>query len=696
MSIGQAMDRVDGPLKVTGRATYAYEHAHSRQLYGFIVGATIGTGRISRMDTAAAAAAPGVQLVMTHQNAPAQGIPDPSARMEYWRAKPVLSGPNIHHYGEPVALVVARTFEEARAAAQLIRVEYARGRGHYDLAAAADTAHTPAAVLGGHPAHTAKGDFAAAFVSAAVTVDATYRTPYEFSMPMEPHACLAVPHGAELTVYVSTQVVDAARASIAATLQLDPARLQVVAPYVGGGFGSKLNLHAEAILAVAAALELHQPVKVALTRQQMFHLSGLRPASEQRLRLAADADGRLIAIAHQVIAHTSTKREYADPTAVATGSLYAAPHRLTTHRLVRLDLPPGEEVRAPGEATGLLALESAVDELAHALGLDPVELRLRNEPGADPERGVPFSDRRLVACLREGARRFAWERRSQQPAAQREGQWLIGYGMSAAIRGHLQGASTVRVRWAEDGTAVVQTDMTDIGTGTYTILTQVAAEALGLTPDRVRVELGRSDFPTSMGSAGSWGAGSVATATYRACRALLEEDDPEATATTPYQAQDPNYAGYSLHTYGAHFVEVGVDMDTAEVRVRRMLGVFDVGRVLNPRTARSQLIGAMTWGVGAALLEDGVVDQRTGGFATRDLASYLVPVHADVPAIEAVILDGYDDKANLLGAKGLGELGICGAGAAVANAVFNATGARVRDFPITLEKLLPALPAMEA
>jgi xanthine dehydrogenase YagR molybdenum-binding subunit len=439
--------------------------------------------------------------------------------------------------------------------------------------------------------------------------------------------------------------------------------------------------------------------------------------------------------------HTNRHSEYIEPTAATTRSLYAAPHRSTRTWLTPLDMPRGEDVRAPGEAPALLVVESAMDELADELGMDPVELRIRNEPTADPERDVPYSDRHLVDCLREGARRFGWERRPATPASVREGPWLVGYGMAAGIRGHFQAATTAQVRLAADGTAVVRTDMTDIGTGTYTILTQVAADGLGLPLDQVRVELGRSEYPVSPGSGGSWGAGNSSTAVHRACQALREKlvttarndarsalhgldpagakfsdgsvsidgasealseivarnhpDGVAAEGETLAMTDDPNYRDYALHTYGAHFAEVGVDADTAEVRLRRMLGVFSVGRVLNAKTARSQLIGGMIWGAGAALEEEAVVDPRSGAFVTRDLAQYLVPVHADVPDVDAVVLDGYDDKANVLGAKGLGELGICGAGAAVANAVFNATGVRVRDFPITLEKVLPGLPPLE-
>ncbi len=679
-TIGQPINRVDGPLKVAGRATYAYEHWEEGQpLYGFIAGATIGKGRITRIDTTRAERSPGVRLVMTHRNAPEQGTPDASIPSPHSRAKPVLSRPEISHYGEPVALVVAATLEQARTAAGLVEVDYAVEPGRFDFAAHQGEAYAPKVVNAQLPADTAVGDFDAGFGGAAVRVDQTYTTPYHFSQPMEPNACLAVARGEELTVYVGAQMLGEARTSIASTLRIDPQKVHLVAPYVGGGFGSKLGVHAETILAALAARQLGEPVKLALTRQQIFHLVGVRPTSSQRLRLGAGRDGRLVALAHEVNMHTNPHDEYAEQTAATTRSLYAAPNRLTRHRLTPLDILHGEDVRAPGEAPALLAVESAMDELAHALGMDPIELRIRNEPERHPESGVPFSDRRLVECMREGARRFGWERRPAKPASLRDGRWLVGYGMAAAIRGQFQLSTKARVRMGPDGIAVVQTDMTDIGTGTYTILTQVAADGLGLPLERVRVELGRSDFPPGAGSGGSWGAANSSVAVHRACEALREK-----------------LRDYSINSYGAHFAEVGVDADTGETRLRRVLGVFAPGRVLNAKTARSQLIGGMTFSLSYALFEEAVVDTRSGAFVNRDLAEYLVPVNADMSGVDAVLLDGFDDKANVLGVKGLAELGTCGAGAAVANAVFNATGVRVREFPITMDKVLPGLPLAEA
>ncbi|MFF3754768.1 molybdopterin cofactor-binding domain-containing protein [Streptomyces sp. NPDC002018] len=739
---GQPLDRVDGPAKVTGRATYVYEQWEAGlPLYGFIVGAAVGKGRITRIDTACAERLPGVRMVMTHHNAPPQGTRDETTFLEFPRAFPVLVGPEIHFHGEPVAFVVATTFEQARAAAGLIEVAYAVEPGNYDLAARLEYAHLPKKMKIGLAPDTAVGDVDAEFDAADVTVDQHYTTSFVSSQPLEPHACLAVPRGEDLYVHTSTQIVASARTSIASTLRMDEERIHVASPYVGGGFGSKLRVHSETILAAIAARALNEPVKVALTRQQTFPLVGVRPASHQHVRLGSGRDGRLLAIAHDVTMHTNPDVEYSEQTAVTTRSLYAAPGRATRHRLTALDLPRGEDVRAPGHAPGLLAVEGAMDELAHALSMDPVELRIRNEPERDPERGVPFSDRRLVECLREGARRFGWKGRPVTPGSLREGRWLVGYGVASAIRPHPQAETRARVRLAADGTAVVRSDMTDLGTGTYTIMTQVAADGLGLSPDRVRVELGRSGFPVTAGSGASWGAGNSSTAVHRACAALREKLlaaacgdarsplyglDPatavlsdgrvrigavseavgeivrrvrpeglEAEGGSTAMAKDPNYADYSINTYGAHFAEVGVDADTAEIRLRRMLGVFSVGRVLNAKTARSQLVGGMIWGLGMALEEAVVVDTRSGAFVNRDLAQYRVPVHADVPEVHAVILEGFDGRANPLGAKGVGELGICGSGAAVANAVFNATGVRVRDFPVALEDLLPGLPPLE-
>ena len=703
--IGQPVNRIDGPLKTSGRATYAAEYWNAGEpLYGFIVGATIGKGRIDSIETARAEQAPGVRLVMTHRNAPAQGKADPAILSAYSRAYPTLDGPVIHHYGEPVAFVVASTYEQARAAATLVDINYVEEPGRYDFLARLDDAYAPKAVNAGLATDSAVGDFDGAFRNAAITVDQTYTTPFQCAQPLEPHACMAVPSGEDLTFYVSSQIVAEARDAIAATLQMDARRIHIVSAFVGGGFGSKLGIHAETILAGIAARELKRPVKVVMTRQQIFQLLGVRSITRQRVRLGATRDGRLVALGHDVTMHTSPLAEYAEQTATSARPMYAAPNRLTRHRLVELDLPRGEDVRAPGEAPGLLAIESAIDELAAALNMDPVEFRIVNEPAVHPETGQPFSDRRLVECMREGARRFGWTQRSTQPGSRRDGRWLVGYGMAAAVRMQFQLPSKATVRMESDGRVLVRSDITDIGTGTYTIVAQVAAETLGVPLEHVRVEIGHSDYPPGAGSGGSFGATNTCTAVYNACIALqaklrggdIPREGLEAEGEIAAMWDDPNYRDYSIYAYGAHFAEVGVDADTAEVRLRRMLGVFSAGRIFNAKTARSQLIGGMIFGVSSALHEEALVEPRTGAFLNRDLAGYLLPVHADIPEIDAVLLESFDAKANVLGAKGVGELGHCGANAAVANAVFNATGVRVRDFPITIEKLLPGLPLLDA
>ena len=716
--IGQAINRIDGPLKVTGGAVYSYERQDTgTALHGFIVGATIAKGRITGMDTARAERALGVALVLTHRNVAAQAVRDGSLPDSFARPWPVLVSDRIAFFGQPVAFVVAGTFEQARAAAALVDVTYAAEQGAYDLATYKDRAYAPKTANVGLPTDSVVGDLDRAMAEAPVTLDQTYTTPHHFSQPMEPQACLARWAGDDLHVCVSTQIVAAARMSLAQTLQIPPERVHVDAMFVGGGFGSKLRVHKETMLAALAARELRRPVKAAHTRRQVFNLTGHRPEMIHRIRLAATRDGRLTGVGHDVNMHGTKRALFVEQTATVMRSLYAAPHRLTRHRVTDLDLSIGEAVRGPGEVPGLLAIESAMDDLAHRLGIDPVELRIRNEPDQDPERNVPLPGRRMVECMRKGAARFGWDAQPRQPGGRREGEVLIGYGMAAAIRMHFQGATTATVRMGPDGRVVVRSDMTDIGTGTYTILAQVAAAALGVPVGRVGVELARSDLPVSPGSGGSWGASNTSNAVHRACEALRAKvagaanvpgerldlaaevarrfpDGVEGEGSLVGMADDPNYQNYSQNTYGASFAEVGVDAATGEVRLRRMLGVFAAGRIVNPKTARSQLIGGMIWGVGSALHEAAHVDPRHGRFVNADLAEYVVPVHADIPAIEAVLLDDFDDKANPLGMKGVGELGICGTGAAVANAVFNATGVRVRDFPITLDKLLPGLPAV--
>lgn len=729
--IGRPMARVDGALKVTGQAPYAYEYPAQGVVYGVMATATIARGRVASIDTGPAFAVPGVLHVMTSRNAPSQHRFGPGdatgllAGNRFLFARPVLADDQVRYHGEPVALVLAETFEAARDGAARLDVRYAIEPARCALEPELARAYRPDAINAGMETDTTIGDFEADFARAAVTVDARYRTPYQKHNAMEPHAALAEWREGGLVVHTSTQSVANTRKALAKTLGIDVARVRLHSPYVGGGFGAKLGMQPEVVFAALAAGLLRRPVKVAQTRQQMFATVGHRPEMIQRVRLAADATGRLSGIAHEAWMQTSPHEEFAEQAAAFTRSLYAAPNRITRHRLVPLDLPPGDTMRAPGEAPGMMALEAAMDELASTLGMDPIALRIRNEPAVDPERRVPFSSRPLVRCMNEGARRFGWDQRPTRPASRREGDRLIGYGMAAAIRPNYMRNGAASVAMDAAGRVTARLDMTDIGTGTYTILTQIAADALGVPPASVEVRLGDSAFPENWGSGGSFGATSSGVALHGACVALRAKlaaaagrpelrivdgqvraggaAEPIATfmarvapaglsAEYAHTGSGKSYTEYSQHSFGAHFAEVAVDALTGEVRLRRMLGVFDAGRVFNPRLARSQLIGGMIWGVGAALLEEGVVDPRFGHFVNAGLGEYHVAVAADVPEVDAVILETPDDKANVFGAKGVGELGTCGSAAAVANAVFNACGIRVRDYPITVEKVLAGLP----
>jgi xanthine dehydrogenase YagR molybdenum-binding subunit len=712
--VGKPLDRVDGRLKVTGGARYAYE-MQQNTLYGFVVEASIGKGTIKSIDTRAAEKAPGVVLVLTHRNAPEQGTGN------HREAHPVLTGPEVTRYGEPVAFVVAESFEQARAAAYLVDVKYDRSGGKYTLRNNLTQARAPQQ-KDAPAADSSVGDFAGAFAGAPVQIDVTYTTPLQSHAMMEPHATLAMWEGDKLILHTANQMLNQSQQAVATTLKIPVDNVRLISPFIGGGFGGKLWVNADAILAAIASRQLKRPVKTALTRQQIFHVTTHRSDTIQHLRLATDHDGKILAIGHDVFSGNLPSEQTYEGAALQTRTLYAGANRLTRHRLAALDVPIASSMRAPGEAVGLMALECAMDELAEKLNLDPIELRRRNEPSEDPEKHIPYSSRHLIACMQEGARRFGWDRRNAKPGQVRDGRWLVGIGMAAATRGNPLRLSKANVRLNPDGTATVKMAMTDIGTGTYTILAQIAAEMLGLPTERIRVELGDTSFPEAAGSGGSFGAGSSGSALFEACNSLREKlarmagMDPETVrfadgsiASGEHSVQLADLVGggveadgeirpgrtakeFSQQSYGAHFAEVGVDHDTGEVRLRRMLGVFTAGRVLNAKTARSQAIGGMVFGLGAALHEEMTLDPRFGFYVNHDLAEYHVPVHADIPAIEAVFLAELDDKSNPLKSKGIGELGICGAGASIANAVYNACGARIRSYPITLDKILAKLP----
>ena len=714
--IGRATDRIDGPLKTTGTAPYAYEQhaAAPNAAYGHVLGAGIAKGRIVSMDIAAAQRAPGVLAVVTADNAGKLG----KGKMNTAR---LLGGPEIQHYHQAIALVVAETFEQARAATKLIEVKYAEQKGRYDLAAAKSSATKPKE----DKPDSKLGDFAGAFAAAPVRVDTVYTTPDQSHAMMEPHASIAAWKGDQLTIWTSNQMIDWGKGDVALNLGIPKDKVRIVSPYIGGGFGGKLFVRAEAVLAALGARAAQRPVKVALARPQMMNNTTHRPATIQRLRIGATRAGKITAIGHESWSGdlAGGKPETA---VMQTRLLYAGANRMTAMRLAVLDLPEGNAMRAPGEAPGLMALEIAMDELAEKLKMDPIAFRILNDTKVDPEKpSRPFSQRRLIDCMRTGAVEFGWKDRSATPGTKRDGRWLVGMGMAAAFRNNMVMKSAARVRLGKDGVVTVETDMTDIGTGSYTIIAQTAAEMLGVELDKIVVKLGDSDYPVSAGSGGQWGGNSSTAGVYAACVKLRQaiaaklEMDPndvrfadgqvssgdrdvplaQAAKGGEIVAEDHMEYGdldkkFQQSTFGAHFVEVGVDSYTGEVRVRRMLAVCAAGRILNPKSARSQVIGAMTMGVGAALMEELVIDQRAGFFVNHDLAGYEVPVHADIPHQEVIFLEETDPMSSPMKAKGVGELGICGVAAALANAIYNATGARVREYPITLDKLLEKLPAV--
>lgn len=711
--VGRAHDRIDGPLKTTGTAPYAYEwHDEApNAAYGYVVGSAIAKGRITSMNVQAAKKAPGVLTVITAENAGKLGKGEKNAAT-------LLGGPKIEHYHQAIAVVVAETFEQARAAAELVQVEYQRERGAYDLAEEKPAVTTP-------PEDTPDkkvGEFDSAFASAEVKFDATYTTPDQSHMAMEPHASMAAWEGDKLTLWTSNQMINWCQTDLAKTLNIPEENVHVRSPYIGGGFGGKLFLRSDALLAALGARAIKRPVKVMLTRPLIPNNTTHRPATIQRVRIGADKEGKITAIAHE----SWNGNVPGGPTETATNQtefLYAGANRLTGLRLAKLDLPEGNAMRAPGEAPGMMVLEIAIDEMAEKLGMDPVAFRILNDTQvdpADPQR--KFSQRQLVECLRQGAEHFGWSQRNPKPGQVREGRWLVGMGMAAGFRNNLVMKSGARVHLDPQSGITVETDMTDIGTGSYTIIAQTAAEMMGVPLDKVVVKLGDSAFPVSAGSGGQWGANSSTAGVYAACVKLREavanklgfnpdtaefaegqirEGDRSVALTDAgaLSAEDSIEFGdldkkYQQSTFAGHFIEVGVDRATGEVRVRRMLAVCAAGRILNPKTARSQVIGAMTMGLGAALMEELAIDTRLGYFVNHDMAAYEVPVHADVPRQEVIFLDETDPISSPMKAKGVGELGICGVSAAIANAIYNATGVRVRDYPITLDKLLKGLPEL--
>jgi xanthine dehydrogenase YagR molybdenum-binding subunit len=695
---GAPLNRLDGVQKVTGAATYAYEYPVEGVTYVFPVQSTIARGRISSIDASAARALPGVIAVLSHENAPRIAPLDDQDLA-------VFQSDAVAYRGQFVAAVVAETLEIARQAAELVVVRYEEQPHDVELRADRTDLYKPEYVpqkaAPFYAADSAQGDVEAALAAAPVSLDHTYTTPTEHHNPLEPHTTLAIwsddGNGESVTVYDTCQGVDIRLNDIATAFGLSPERVRVIAPYVGGGFGSRGFTHPYAILAVMAARVAGRPAKLAQTRQQMFGPVGYRSPTIQRVRLGAGGDGQLTAIAHEVVAQTNALYEMTEPAAVATRTMYAAPNRRTTHRLARLDLPANSWMRAPGESPGMFALESAMDELAVACGLDPIELRVRNEPAVDPETGRPFSSRGLVACLREGAQRFGWAKRDLQPRTHRAGRWLVGTGVAASTYPAVQLPASAHVAVDAAGRYRVRIAAEDVGQGAWTVLTQIAADALEVPVEQVQLDIGDSALPQAFPAWGSTGTASWGWAIVDGAQKLRTRLRDEFGGVVPAAGLEadgafngnPEAQQFSMHAFGAQFAEVRVNEDTGEVRVPRLLGVFAAGHIVNPKTARSQFLGGMTWGLSMALHEESVLDPRFGDYVNHDFAEYHIATNADVGEIDVSWIEEDDPHVNPMGVKGIGELGIVGTAAAIANAVYHAIGIRVRDLPITLDKLLP-------
>ena len=732
--IGQPIDRVDGRLKVTGAARYAAEFSLPHLCHAVMVQSTVSSGRIASLDVRDAERSPGVLLVMTHQNAPqlpqkGRAAVNPPAG----RVMSLLQDDVVSYNGQPIAVVVADTFERATAATSRIRATYAEQNAVLDFAVAKRNPHSPTS-KGPTPHEVNWGDFAAGLSAAEVRVDAVYTTPMEHHNPMEPHATIASWDGDQLLLYDATQYVSGVRATVAKTLGIPHDKVRVADPFVGGGFGCKGSTWSHVVLAAMASRKLERPVKLVLARPQMFGPVGGRPQTEQHVVIGAKRDGTLTAIRHDVISHTSTLEDFTEPSSAPTRMMYACANGATSHRLASLHVGVPTFQRAPGLATGTFALEVAMDELAYELGIDPLELRVRNYAMKEPHSGKEFSSKYLRECYRDAAERFGWSKRNPAPRSMRNGRYLMGWGLgTATYPAHAQAAAAMATL-LPDGSAVVQSGTQDLGTGTYTSMTQIAAEALGVPVEKVRFELGDTSLPPAPVSGGSMTSASVGPAVLSACDMLREkviaqvvrdERSPlhgftpaqvaiengvivstidsqrreELSAfltrrgTTPLVASaeavpGPETEHFAAHSYGAVFAEVWVDPDLGVIRVPRIVASYDVGRRLNAKTAMSQLRGGIVWGVSLALFEHSILDQRTGRIVNSNLAEYHVPVNADIGVLDVTFIDQPDNRFTALGARGIGEIGITGVAGALCNAVYHATGKRIRDLPITLDTLI--------
>ncbi|NVD44726.1 xanthine dehydrogenase family protein molybdopterin-binding subunit [Qipengyuania atrilutea] len=709
-NVGAPMDRPDGPAKVAGAAPYAAEYVIDNVAEGVLVTAPFARGTITSIDERSITGMDGVIAVISDERLtarPAQGTANET---------PVQTPLSIAYFGQPFALVVAETFEQARNAAKALKFDYSADDP-------SEIPFDPEAVEAEENDATRQGDLDKAMADAAHSVDITYYTEGHASAAMEPHAAIAEWDGERLTVHASLQMPNYNITELADSLNLEEDNIRILSRYVGGGFGSKLGVSQETVAASIAAMKLGRPVRVVMSRQQVFQTVMRRSETKQRLRLAADKDGRLTGFGHEALVSNLPEEDFAEPVTQASAFLYPGKDRELLIEVARIHRMTAGSVRAPGEAVGMQTLEAAMDELAEKLELDPVELRLRNIPDEHPASGLPYSSRKMEEALKQGAEAFGWHSGPRKPRQKREGEWWIGTGMATAARIHNVGEAEARVTLNGDGTVLVETDMTDIGTGTYSILTQIAADMLGVEPAKVLVDLGDTNHPRGPGSGGSWGAASSGSSVFIACEAVrkaiaeklgVEEADLELSGGTakgggqekllselagnegiaktgtfkPGDAQDD----YAMASYGAFFSEVAVNRWTGEARVRRMLGAFGFGRVLNAKTARSQCIGGMTWCIGAALTESLLFDPVDGHVVNCDLAEYHVPVHRDVPHLDVLMIEERDPAASPIQAKGVGELGICGGAGAIANAIYNACGARLYEFPMTPDRIIAAMP----
>lgn len=685
--LGRPIERIDAVARVTGRAKYVAEFRPVGMLHAVFVDSDVPAGKITAVRDEMAKAAPGVRLILTHLNRPPLApLPKGSPGGE---TRQVLQDDQILHYGQHLALVAADTFEQATYAASLLHFDI--DRGSFDVTIRADD---PRRLVPGGENDTKRGDAEAAFANALKRHEAVYTTPTEHHNPMETVATTAEWEGEKLHLFETTRNLKGLQTLLATCLQMPKENIHVQCPIVGGAFGSKGFFYGHILMTILAAKVLDRPVGLVTTRRQMFGTQGHRPRTIQQISLGANEDGNLLATRHISTNDTSTVSRFIEHCGLTTQKLYASKTLHTEHGHVPVALPGPIFMRAPGEAPGPFALESAMDELALVLGVDPVELRLRNDTAIDADTGKPWSIRNFRMCMQQAADRFGWAARNPKPRSMRAGRDLVGYGCAGVGYRANRSKSTVRATMRPDGSAIFQTAAHDVGPGTATVMAQIAADTLGVSLDKVRYVIGDSNFPPSPAAGGSQTAASVGNATVTAARALKEavakvekiphEGITVETGDDPHLDKDP----YVYHSWGAVFAEVRVDEDLGTVRCARFVGVYDVGRVLNPRLVYSQLSGGIVWGLSMALREETLIDPRLGVYLNRDLSEYHVPVNADIPRIDVACLNIPDPHFGALGAHGVGEVGIAGTPGAIANAVYHATGKRVRDLPITLDKLL--------